>query len=166
LPESNAEFTIAGDGTRPAAQYIILTGLPAARSRLRLEVGPVSDAAKSVNGFALDILKTHYNQDQIRVHSYLDRHPARGVRFLKTSATFFEYILLEGRRITPLQRTLRKSAGSSIVKANIDSKRYCGLVLSFFRHDQPGIFDNTIWAELIWMEEQDLSPVEDDPWSE
>jgi hypothetical protein len=139
----------------------------AARSRLRLEVGPpVSDPTLNPDGFVLNALKLHYNQDRIRVCGYLDRHAPQGVCRLKTSVTFFEYILVEGRHITPMQQTLRKSAGSSIVKTIINNKEFCGIVQSFFSHDQPEILDGTIWAELIWMEDQDLSAVEGNPWSD
>jgi hypothetical protein len=147
------------------AQYLIL--LIVAQSRLRIEAGSVaSNAALPLDGFAINALIIHYNRAGDRVYGALDRNPPRGTCRLKTSATFFDYILLNGRRIVPVQRTLRKSAGSSIVKAIIHGKKYCGTVHSFFRHDQPDIFDGTIWAELAWMEEQDLSAVNDDPWSD
>jgi hypothetical protein len=61
---------------------------------------------------------------------------------------------------------LRKNAGSSLIKAVIHGQKFCGSALSFFRHKQPNIADDILWAEVIWMEEQNLSPVEGDPWSE
>jgi hypothetical protein len=58
---------------------------------------------------------------------------------------------------------LRKTAGFSIIKVVIASQRFCGVVQFFFRYDQPLIHDNTLWAEMDWMEDQDLSLVEDNP---
>jgi hypothetical protein len=138
-----------------------------ARSRLRIDAGPpVSNATQDVHGYALEALKKYYNCNIQRVHHILEREPPSNSDCLRSSATYYEYILLDGRRISPLQRTLRKTAGSSIVKVVIAGQRFCGVVRSFFRHDQPLIHDDTLWAEMDWMEDQDLSPVEDDPWSD
>jgi hypothetical protein len=78
----------------------------------------------------------------------------------------YEHILLDGRRITPMDRSLRKNAGSSIIKTIFGGEKLCGVVESFFRHEQPHLTDNILWAEVTWMEHQELSAVADDPWSD
>jgi hypothetical protein len=150
-------------------QNIYSTYLPfsTARSRLRVEAGPpIARVTDELGGYALDALKNHYNRERECVHHILDRNPPLGSQRLRRTATFYEYILLDGRRITPTQRTLRKNAGSSLIKTVIHGQRFCGAVASFFRHEQPNITDDTLWAEVTWMEDQFLSPVDGDPWSD
>jgi hypothetical protein len=65
---------------------------------------------------------------------------------IKQSATYFEYIILKGRRITPLHQIHGESASSSLIKAIIQNQRYCGVAILFFCHDQQDIFDKTIWV--------------------
>jgi hypothetical protein len=137
--------------------------------RVRLQEGPPASGpggTRDVDGFALEALKDHYNRDAPLVHHVLDPNPPPRSQRLRRLGTFYDYIILDGRRITPTQRTLRKNAGSSLIKAVIQGQEFCGVVQSFFRHHQPDIADDTLWAEVIWMEEENLSAVEDDPWSE
>jgi hypothetical protein len=120
-------------------------------------ISPVAEAA----------LVKHYNSGNIgRVHHMLTRQPPRGsCLFTATGGNYFEYALLDGRRITPTTRTRRKTAGSSIVKVVWEGSMFAGLVENIFRHAQKDVLDNTIWAEIRWMKHLDVSPVENDPWS-
>jgi hypothetical protein len=137
-----------------------------ARSCLRIEARPpASDAVQDLDGYTLEALKNFYNHDSECMHHILDRNPTPGTDRLRNSARFYDYILLDGRRITPMQRTLRKTVGSSILKVILHGQSFCGLVQSFFRHKQRHINNDTLWAKMIWMEYQDLLPIQDDPWS-
>ena len=96
----------------------------------------------------------------------LTQQPPRGSRlFTATSMKYFEYALLDGRRISPTTRTRCKTAGSSIVKVIWKGSMFAGIVENIFRHTQRDILDDTIWAEIRWMRHLDVSPVENDPWS-
>jgi hypothetical protein len=104
-----------------------------ARSCLRVEAGPpASGTAQDLDGCALEVLKNYYNRPSEHVHHILDHNPTPGTDRLQKLARFYEYILLDGRCIMPMQRTLRKSASSSIVKVALHGQSFCGLVQSFF----------------------------------
>lgn len=80
-------------------------------------------------------------------------------------ACFYEYVLVDGRRITPLSNNLRKSAGSSIIKVLWDGDMFAGEVLSFFHHDQPCVNDKTLFAEVKWLKHlPDTCAAAGDPW--
>lgn len=119
----------------------------------------LSDAARAS-------LVKYYNSEKPRVHLALDRHPPPQSQRLVPFAQFYEYALLHGCRISPTSRTARGSAGSSIIKANLGDGKYAGEVSAIFRHHQLGINDETLFAEVSWMKLLDLTPVDDDPWSD
>ncbi len=81
-------------------------------------------------------------------------------------AFFFSYVLIDGRRITPTSQTRRKHAGSSLVKVLHDGAVLYGVVLNIFRHDQPGVDDDTLWAEMNWMKPVDECPLENNIWAD
>ncbi|TFK50448.1 hypothetical protein OE88DRAFT_1735998 [Heliocybe sulcata] len=58
-----------------------------------------------------------------------------------------------------------RTVGPSIVKAVINGGTYGGEVISIFRHQQSGIDDATLWAEIQWMKRLDYIPTERDYWS-
>ena len=136
-------------------------------THLHVELGPVVPGSQSISEAAQTALLQHYNSGVIqKVHHFLARNPSTGSRLLKPTATrFYEHALLDGRRITPTTRTRRKTAGLCLVKVIWQAKMFAGIVENIFRHDQPGILDTTIWAEMRWMKYLDLTPVEGDPWS-
>jgi hypothetical protein len=111
-------------------------------------------------------LFAYYNHDGVRVHYELDGDPPLGSMRLKPTAHFYHSADLNGRRISATDHTMRGSAGSSIIKFTMLGIRYGGEVRRIFRHDQPGIMDNTLFAEVAWMIPQSLSPIEDDPWQD
>jgi len=136
-------------------------------SHLHVELGPAVPGQLFISAAAEAALVRHYNSGNIgRVHHMLTRQPPRGSRlFTVTGAKYFEYALLDGRRITPSTRTRRKTAGSSIVKVIWKGCMFAGIVENIFRHMQKDVLDDTIWAEIRWMKHLDVSPVENDPWS-
>ncbi|KII89950.1 hypothetical protein PLICRDRAFT_571418 [Plicaturopsis crispa FD-325 SS-3] len=136
-------------------------------SLFRVQPGPVVKSISTLSQEARLGLHVYYNQTTPgRVHYALEARQTPHSRRLLESAEFFDWALLDGRRITPTSRTLRNSAGSSIVKVIYDGEPFSGEVRSIFRHNQPGIADTTVFAEVEWMKLLDLSPVEDDPWSQ
>lgn len=134
---------------------------------MHVELGPAVPGQKIIPDFVEAALVKHYNSGGVaRVHHLLTRQPPRGSRQFSSQGRYFEYALLDGRRITPASRTRRSNAGSSIVVVIWNGGRFAGIVESIFRHDQRNILDDTIWAEIRWMKRSDLCPVEGDPWSE
>lgn len=136
-------------------------------THLHLVVGSQISGIHTLSDPAQAALLRHYNTGGIqRVHHFLTRKPPRGSKLLKpTAVRFYEYALLDGWRITPITRTRRRTAGSSLVKIVWEGKTFAGVVETIFRHDQPGIMEDRVWTEIRWMKHLDLIPAEDDPWS-
>ncbi|KIJ06469.1 hypothetical protein PAXINDRAFT_91934 [Paxillus involutus ATCC 200175] len=135
----------------------------------RVQLGPqVSLVLKRLSDTARAAICRHHNSKRPGcVHLALQTNPPPGSQQLNDFATFFEYGLLEGRRITPLSRSIRNSAGSSLVKVVLGEKTFYGEVINLFTHVQQGITSGTrLLAEFRWMIELDLVPVEDDIWNE
>ncbi|KDQ49085.1 hypothetical protein JAAARDRAFT_201150 [Jaapia argillacea MUCL 33604] len=40
-----------------------------------------------------------------------------------------------------------------------------GVVQTIFQHDQPGVNDESLWAEVLWMKPSNFTAVEGDIWS-
>jgi hypothetical protein len=121
---------------------------------------------KKLSSHTLQALFNHYNTDHDCVHYALDWNPPHGTHTLTQKAQFYEYALLDGRRIVPASRTRRKHAGSSLVKVMWGEKTYTGIVDNIFQHVQQGILEETLWEEIRWMKYRDETPVDGDPWSE
>ncbi|KAG1746276.1 hypothetical protein EDD22DRAFT_746332, partial [Suillus occidentalis] len=101
------------------------------------------------------------------VHYALEANPHPGSSQLNDFALYYQFALLDGCRITPLARSTRESAGSSLAKVKYMDESFYGEVINIFSHMQPEIANGTwLLAELRYMIELPLMPVEDDPWSE
>ncbi|KZT22789.1 hypothetical protein NEOLEDRAFT_1070900, partial [Neolentinus lepideus HHB14362 ss-1] len=83
---------------------------------------------------------------------------------LLTFGIFYEYVLLDGHRIIPTSRLLRKTAGSSIVKVLLNGQYYTRELVSVFWHAQSSLNDKTLWAEISWMRKAKCKPFMPDPW--
>jgi hypothetical protein len=135
----------------------------AARVFVRFHTGPFQIQDLSIT--LEDALLNHYNdgRSEPAVHHRLDR-TATSSAVLRRRAEFFDYLLLDGRRITPSALTRRVHEGSSLVKAAVKGSELVGVVVSLFRHRQPGIQEDIIWAEMRWMKELQLCPTDKDYW--
>lgn len=138
----------------------------AVESRVHITVGtPISKLSQSLSTLALKYLHGYYNSGgQARVYYSTSRHIPPGARLLSPSAIFYKYALLDGRRVVPLTRTQRRTAGSSIVRVLLDGRALGGEVLSLFCHSQPGINNDTLWAEMRWMKRVYAVPTREDLW--
>ncbi|KAJ7576456.1 hypothetical protein C8J56DRAFT_1117364 [Mycena floridula] len=111
-------------------------------------------------------LRTFYNSARHGLfHLDMEKYVQPNSTAISRFARRLNYATLDGRRISPTSRTLRRSAGSSIVKVVIDGKRKGGEVRELFRHRQSKINQDIVFAAIDWMDYADLSPVEDDPWA-
>ncbi|KAJ6572666.1 hypothetical protein B0H10DRAFT_2444291 [Mycena sp. CBHHK59/15] len=117
-----------------------------------------------------DILRrglfAYYNESGPKVHFAGD--PTPGMTMLSPFVDFYEFALLDGKRITPTTRSRRNTAGSSIIQARYDNEAYAGEVRHLIRHHQPGISDTnkSILAHISWMKRSNLTPLHDGkfPW--
>ncbi|KAJ7811039.1 hypothetical protein B0H13DRAFT_1566400, partial [Mycena leptocephala] len=81
---------------------------------------------------------------------------------------YYEYALLDGRRITPTTRSTRNKAGSSIIRAwfkNGEERVACvGEVRAIFVHRQLEIphSDDTALIVVEWLVESDYTPLNAD----
>ena len=135
------------------------------------ERGPaVSDKAGELSKEVLMELHRFYNAGPlIRVCFALDRNPPEGSVILSSKAKFYQHITLNGRRITPISRSCRASAGSSIVRAHWNDCIYAGEVLAFFDHLQSGLPSATrppLFAQMRWMKKTEDFPLREDFWQQ
>ncbi|KAF7368239.1 hypothetical protein MVEN_00144000 [Mycena venus] len=111
-------------------------------------------------------LFTYYNESGPKVH--FAGAPTPGATMLSPFIDFYEFALLDGKRLTPTTRSRRNTAGSSIVQARHKDEAYAGEVQHLIRHRQPGISDvsNNILAHILWMKRSNLTPLDDGkfPW--
>ncbi|KAJ7573250.1 hypothetical protein C8J56DRAFT_805056, partial [Mycena floridula] len=113
-------------------------------------------------------LKDYYTAQypRLKFHLELERNPAADSNIIHRFAPRLNFALFDGRRISPTLRTLRSTAGSSIIKARINGKREGGEVRELFVHQQPGVNKPIVFARVEWMIYADLCPVEGvDPWA-
>ncbi|KAJ7498344.1 hypothetical protein B0H11DRAFT_1715087, partial [Mycena galericulata] len=68
-------------------------------------------------------------------------------------ADFYNFALLDGRRITPTDRSRRNSAGSSLIQARYKKGAFCGEIRYIFRHSQVNVPNSkdVLLAFIEWM---------------
>ncbi|KAI0054975.1 hypothetical protein BV25DRAFT_323575 [Artomyces pyxidatus] len=140
-----------------------------ALSALHIQLGPPARAPEKLSDSSRAALYQRYNSEKQRVYYNTDtRRPATGV-FLNNRAQFYSYVLVDGRRITPVHEAKAQRPSAAIVKVMINGNMYGGVVMRVFQHEQKGLRageESTIYAEMKWMKRQMLSPVVDDPWKD
>ncbi|TFK52768.1 hypothetical protein OE88DRAFT_1296612 [Heliocybe sulcata] len=137
-----------------------------AGSLLHIDIGPPTSRSRTpLSSAAIRHLHDFYNTNgERRVYYHTSRDRPRGAHPISTDAVFYEYAILDGRRIIPTSRNLRKNCGSSIVKVSLEGQVLGGELVAIFHHPQKGADNTILWAEMRWMKELDLVPVEGDPW--
>src|SRR5262245_12026077 len=91
--------------------------LPVERSQLHVQPGPVCSYQGDLSDGARLALYNYYNSECKQVRYDLERHRDRTMpcHVLNDTAQFYEYALLDGRRITPSTQSQRDNAGSYII---------------------------------------------------
>ncbi|KAJ7770773.1 hypothetical protein B0H16DRAFT_1775042, partial [Mycena metata] len=104
----------------------------------------------------------YYNKDQPQVHYPGNLNPVHRTHLLDSYIRTFNFALLDGRRVTPTSRSVRNSAGSSIIQAKIGTMRCAGEIRSIFIHEQTGIPESrqTVLAAVEWMKTSPFTPLE------
>jgi hypothetical protein len=78
-------------------------------------------------------------------------------------AELYDYVLLDGRRITPTTRS-RRGAGSSIIQIEFNKELYAGVVRILFRHKQNTIplSERPVLVFVSWMVPSHDTPLDND----
>ena len=97
----------------------------------------------------------------------MEREPPEGSVILSERAKFYQYFTLNGRRVTPVTRTKRHSAGLSIVYASWGGSTYAGEVVAVFDHLQAGFLAGNVpplFAHMRWIKGTGDLPLSEDYW--
>ncbi|KAJ7770025.1 hypothetical protein B0H16DRAFT_1777103, partial [Mycena metata] len=137
----------------------------------RVVPGPIAKA--SVLMPEEDILRLglfkYYNRNRSQVH--FARLPTSRTSMLAPHVDFYEFALLDGKRITATSRSRRNTAGSSLIQVRHgdEDEAYAGEIRHIFRHSQTGVAEpnDTILAHIEWMKRSDLTPLDGSefPWN-
>lgn len=128
------------------------------------ELGPVVSEFQQLSDRARAALYSRYNTDQPTVRYVLERDVNDSLAVLNNYGCDYQFVVLDGRRLTPHLHNLRDSAGSSIVKVVWKGVMHAGELVSIFRHRQDGFGDSSLFAEVRWMIEVPERRLVDDPW--
>ena len=135
---------------------------------LQYQPGTIAQHSSPLSDTAQAALYSYYNRDGPRVHYELERYPPPGMWVLKGNAQFYNYAILDGRRITPTTRSRREFIGSSIIKHKWNGSLFGGEVVSIFHHVQGKGDPAILFAEIRWMKRSTHSPLcasdPIDPW--
>ncbi|KAJ7674142.1 hypothetical protein B0H17DRAFT_1082740 [Mycena rosella] len=85
-------------------------------------------------------------------------------QMLGSFAETYNYVLLNGCRLTPTTRSKRSSAGSSMIQFQFNGEPYAGEIRVIFRHKQTGVTssEDTLLAFVAWMKPSTETPLDDD----
>jgi hypothetical protein len=74
----------------------------------------------------------------------------------------YNYVLLDGRRITSTEHNRSRNFGSCLVYSDFRSKGFAGELQMVFKHKQLGVAESseTIFAFIRWMKRSKLTPLE------
>ncbi|KDQ05579.1 hypothetical protein BOTBODRAFT_182420 [Botryobasidium botryosum FD-172 SS1] len=98
------------------------------------------------------VLVHRYNQDpQLpRVFNHMDRDIPQGGIYIVGGCLFYKSYIIHGRTIVPVNRALRKSAVSALVRVRWNQQLWYGEVLEILTHEQPNREAQTM-AHMRWM---------------
>ncbi|KAK7020910.1 hypothetical protein R3P38DRAFT_3548248, partial [Favolaschia claudopus] len=108
----------------------------------------------------------YYNQHGAKVHLPLGI-PGANTEALDSFVNFYDYALLDGRRLT-FTNYSRRGAASSLIQVHFNGEPHAGEIRHLFRHRQQGILDSekTVLAFIEWLVPTLDTPMEnnDFPW--
>lgn len=113
-------------------------------------------------------LLTYHNRNELQVHFAGESQPQ--TTMLSPFVDFYNFALLDGKRLTPTTRSRRNTAGSSLIQARYEGVAYAGEIRNIIRHRQPGVSHpaDCILAHISWMKRSNLTPLNDGkfPWDD
>ncbi|KAF8181189.1 hypothetical protein K438DRAFT_1768026 [Mycena galopus ATCC 62051] len=129
-------------------------------------VVPGTIAKESVHLDEEDILRVgllrHHNREGPKVYFAHSTNPVAGTIMLSPVVDFYNFALLDGKRLTPTTRSRRNTAGSSLIQVRYKSEAFVGEVRQILRHIQPGIttLNNVMLVHVSWMKRSNLTPLD------
>jgi hypothetical protein len=110
----------------------------------------------------------YYNRNELKVH--FARQSTPQTTMLSPYVDFYNFALLDGKRLTPTNRSRRNTAGSSLIQASYMGEAYAGVIHHIFRHRQRGVSESkdTLLVYISWMKRSNLTPLDGGrfPWDE
>jgi hypothetical protein len=102
----------------------------------------------------------YYNRKEPTVHFALDK--VVGTAMLSPVVELHNFALLDGKRLTPTERSRRNTAGSSLIQFRYEGEAFAGEVRQILRHIQPGVptSKNVILVHISWMKRSNLTPLD------
>ncbi|KAH9918949.1 hypothetical protein B0H21DRAFT_702299 [Amylocystis lapponica] len=138
------------------------------QSGLPITLGSFNRAPALLTHGAKNIVFNYYKHRHVEgrphIYSTLDSTAPQNATFFNEHAQTCNYILIDGRRLTPHSQSPKGASSSAIVKTMINNKMFAGEVVNIFHHTQRGIEGGATFAEMIWLRRLDVTPVVDDPW--
>ncbi|KAJ7665810.1 hypothetical protein B0H17DRAFT_1090260 [Mycena rosella] len=131
------------------------------RESTRVLAGSIAARAERIQDDGMRLgLVNYYNWRGHKVHLTRARPAEGNSQMLGSFAETYDYVLLDGRRLTPTTRSKRSSAGSSIIQFQFNGEPYAGEIRVIFRHKQTGVpsSEDTLLAFVAWMK----TPLDDD----
>lgn len=132
----------------------------------RSEAGSVAQAMYVLPVSVQVAVVAFYASQSIQTHLPLDQNPPMGSSLLRMLGISYNYAFMNGRRVTPVSRNLRKNTGSSLIATEWRGRRFAGEVMTVFRHRQPEARDAELLVEVRWMVPASHSPLDPNPWTE
>ncbi|KAF8515086.1 hypothetical protein JB92DRAFT_89146 [Gautieria morchelliformis] len=92
----------------------------------------------------------------------LDMSAPPSAHYLTSRATYYRYVILNGRRYTTAPHNSEtRASNASLVKAQLNDKSLYGEITSIFEHLQPG-YPPFLFAEIRWFKTLQDCPLETD----
>jgi hypothetical protein len=113
-------------------------------------------------------LLQYYNSDRPRVHLPRAQWQQQNTETLGEFLETYNDALLDGRKVTSTTRSMRGSAGSSLIQIPFNGEPFVGEIRVIFRHKQPGVHNSasTLLVFIAWLKPSDKTPLNNNrfPW--
>ena len=133
--------------------------------------GPVVKAWKTIPPTADRAIIAQYERlvegtDTPRLYLPLDSSAPPNALYLSSRATYYRYVIRDGRRFTtrPLNAQARPS-NSSLIRAHINNDWMYGEIISIFDHAQAG-YEPILFMEIFWFRTLTQVPTASNVWAD
>ena len=133
--------------------------------------GPVIKTQKTIPSTADCAILAQYDKlvegtDTARLYLPLDISAPSNTLYLSSRATYYHYVICDGRRFTirPLNAQARAS-NSSLIRAQINNEWMYGEIVSIFDHAQPG-YEPILFVEIFWFHTLTQVPTASNVWED
>jgi hypothetical protein len=133
--------------------------------------GPIFERLRLIPAGAHQAVAAYYNRiadatQTCRIWLALDLSAPLHATYLASAATYYRYVIRNGRRFTATYREHDASTrNSALVKARVEGSWCYGMILTIFEHMQAG-HSPTLFAECAWFDTLDTVPIPEDIWAD